>query len=128
MRIGDLMMSINAWAVMILFEVCSHCKKTLCLGCDDVNMCSGNDWECGKVSCAECRNEGAEGIVDGCDNEYCDRKCGECRWRECCNGSLDCEDCKAKVFGRVVEENRLLQAKVELLSGELCQLRFGNRG
>lgn len=125
---------------------CTNCDKILCSGCEDVDTCSGEG--CNIVSCYDCRDRdrwpGAENIVNWCTsayserfNEECPTRCGDCRLRECCNDTIDCKDCKMKVFNRLVEdnnekqdeidqlnvENEEKQAEIDQLRQELSQLR-----
>jgi len=90
------------------YDGCTHCNKILCHGCgDDMTNCNGdqNGDGCDIVTCYACRDNEAENIVTWCDSDWCEPRCGDCRFRECCNGTLDCNDCKVKVFGRLLEDN-----------------------
>ena len=109
------------------FHSCSHCSEIQCLNCNhDVSFCGGQDYECGIVSCEDCRDEKVENSVQYCDNEWCENnRCHECLWNECCNGTIDCEDCKAKVFDRLIAENDEKQREIEKLRCELRKLQCG---
>ena len=104
------------------FDICADCNKVMCCGCDDLDMC--NNDECNIVSCSNCRDgEETETTVSWCGAEWCDSRCGDCRFRECCNGTIDCEYCKAKVLDRLITENNSKQTEIEQLQRELDQLR-----
>ena len=128
------------------YVTCTGCNKIVCSGCEGVETCSGDG--CNVVSCYSCRDRdrwpGARNIVNWCTsvyselfNDQCPTRCGDCRLRECCNGTIDCKDCKMNVFDRLVEdnnekqdeidqlnvENEEMQAEIDQLRQELSQLR-----
>jgi hypothetical protein len=103
--------------------MCTHCNKVECYECNDEwpDECNGD--ECNIITCGDCRDEGVHNCASSCDNEWCNARCGDCRFRECCDGTIDCDECKAKVFGRLLEDNNAKQTKIEQLQRELNQLR-----
>ena len=105
------------------FVICKICNEVKCYGCDEVCTCAGEG--CNIITCDDCR--GDENVVNNCvnwcDNEWCDARCGDCRFRECCDGTLDCDDCKAKVFDRLLLDNNAKKTEIEQLQRELDQLR-----
>lgn len=115
------------------FNMCTHCNKVECYECNDEwpDECNGD--ECNIVTCGDCRGEGVHNCASSCGAGWCDEsRCGECRFRECCNGTLVCEYCKAMVFdrlitenNRIVAENNAKQTAIEQLQRELSQLRAG---
>jgi len=111
------------------FDRCTHCSKIVCYACgDDVGNCNGDG--CNIVNCTDCMDEEVHNFVSWCSGYNCEGRCGDCRFRECCNGTLDCEACKAMVFDRLLEkfnekkvENGTKQAEIDQLRQELSQLR-----
>ena len=79
------------------FDMCTHCNKVECYECNDewdMDTCNGD--ECNIVTCGDCRDEGVHNCASSCDNEWCNARCGDCRFRECRDGTLDCDDSKRK--------------------------------
>ena len=110
------------------FNICTHCSKVVCYACgDDVNTCVGNG--CTIVTCGDCRDdENVHHYADWCggQNYECETRCGDCRFRECSNGTLDCNDCKAMVFDRLLEQNAVKQSMIEQLRLENNQKQVEN--
>jgi len=107
------------------FVICNICNEVKCYGCGEVCTCTGE--ECNNITCDDCRGDEnvvvVNNCVNWCDNEWCDARCGDCRFRECCDGTLDCDDCKSKVFDRLLLDNNAKKTEIEQLQRELNQLR-----
>jgi len=106
------------------FARCTHCNELVCFGCDDLNMCSGDD--CNIISCDGCQyyGEQPDNLVSWCggENYECESRCEDCRFRDCCNGVIDCADCKARVFNRLLEQFNEKKVENDQLRQELSQL------
>ena len=118
-------------------DYCAYCydrKFYLCNRCDMLQCDSGCDFDgygacvdCGSRYCGLCNGELGLFKVDYCFNdESCPPRCGSCRNRNCRNGTIDCNYCKAIVFDKILVENNGKQAEIDRLNREIEKLRVAN--
>ena len=115
----------NHRSTEIGFISCYQCYQIECSCCSLYLWCD----DCGKTYCSSCESRMDEyAKVSYCskdDYSYnipCPAICGSCRTRNCCNGTNDCNYCKAMVFDKKLVEKNNKQTKIDQLRRQIEEL------
>jgi len=107
------------------FISCSSCAQIECMICP---MNGGGCEDCGRKFCEDCEVQMDEYARVGLCSYYetCPARCGRCRTQNCCNGTNNCNGCRAKVFDKILAENIDKQTKIDQLGRQIEDLRVSN--
>ena len=116
------------------FVSCSRCAQIECRCCPLECIGGWGDCnDCGKRYCERCESK----MDDYAKVSYCSRYdygqddtcpaiCGSCRTRNSCNGTSNCNYCKAKVFDKMLVEKNDKQSTIDQLRRQIEELHVSN--